>query len=53
VRRLIPIVVAPALLVAGFPIELIEEPGGHSDSHTDPDLLAYLLPHIDDGWLAP
>jgi predicted esterase len=38
---------------AGFPIELIERPGGHSDSHTDPDLLTYLLPHIDDGWLAP
>lgn len=42
-----------AVRAAGFPIELIKEPGGHSDSHTDPDLITYLLPHIDDGWLAP
>jgi hypothetical protein len=42
-----------AVRAAGFPIELIERPGSHSDSHTDEDLLAYLLPHIDDGWLAP
>jgi hypothetical protein len=42
-----------AAKTAGFPVELIERPGGHSDSHTDSDLLTYLLPHIDDGWLAP
>jgi predicted esterase len=35
---------------AGFPIELIERPGTHSDSHTDSDLIEYLLPHIDGGW---
>jgi predicted esterase len=35
---------------AGFPIELIERPGTHSDSHTDSDLVEYLLPHIDGGW---
>jgi hypothetical protein len=37
---------------AGFPIELVVQPGGHSDATTDPDLRAHLLPHIDDGWLA-
>jgi hypothetical protein len=42
-----------AVRAAGFPVELIVRPGGHSDSHTNPDLLTYLLPHIDDGWLAP
>jgi hypothetical protein len=42
-----------AVEAAGFPVELIERPGGHSDSHTDSDLITYLLPHIDDGWLAP
>jgi hypothetical protein len=42
-----------AVRTAGFPVEFIVRPGGHSDSHTDPDLLTYLLPHIDDGWLAP
>jgi hypothetical protein len=42
-----------AVRAAGFPVELIVRPGGHSDSHTDPDKLTYLLPHIDDGWLAP
>jgi hypothetical protein len=42
-----------AVKAAGFPVELIERPGGHSDSHTDSDLRTYLLPHIDDGWLAP
>jgi predicted esterase len=35
---------------AGFPIELIERPGTHSDGHTDSDLVEYLLPHIDGGW---
>jgi hypothetical protein len=42
-----------ATKAAGFPVELIERPGGHSDSQTSADLLTYLLPHIDDGWLAP
>jgi hypothetical protein len=38
---------------AGFPIELIERPGTHYDANTDSDLRELLLPHIDDGWLAP
>ncbi|MBS1887422.1 MAG: hypothetical protein JSU06_09560 [Actinobacteria bacterium] len=38
---------------AGFPIELIERPGAHYDSHTDSDLRSILLPYIDVGWLAP
>jgi predicted esterase len=42
-----------AVRAAGFPVELIVRPGGHSDSHTNADLLTYLLPHIDDGRLAP
>jgi hypothetical protein len=42
-----------AVRAAGFPVEFIVRPGGHSDSHTNPDLLTYLLPHIDDDWLAP
>jgi predicted esterase len=42
-----------AVRTARFAVELIVRPGGHSDSHTNPDLLTYLLPHIDDGWLAP
>jgi predicted esterase len=42
-----------AVRAAGFPTEFIVRPGGHSDSHTNPDLLTYLLPHIDDGWLVP
>jgi hypothetical protein len=42
-----------AVRAAGLPVEFIVRPGGHSDSHTNPDLLTYLLPHIDDGWLAP
>jgi len=37
-----------AVRAAGFPVELIERPGGHSDSHTEPDLIELLLPHIDD-----
>ena len=37
---------------AGFPIEMIERPGAHYDANTDSDLREYLLPHIDDGWLA-
>jgi hypothetical protein len=35
---------------AGFPIELIQRPGTHYDSHTDSDLVELLLPHIDGGW---
>jgi predicted esterase len=42
-----------AVSAPGFPVEFIVRPGGHSDSHTNPDLLTYLLPHIDDDWLAP
>jgi hypothetical protein len=42
-----------AVRAAGFQVEFIVRPGGHSDSHTNPDLLTYLLPHIDDGRLAP
>lgn len=53
-----------AVKAAGFPIELIERPGehwndagevvaGHPVPGTDADLRTYLLPHIDDGWLAP
>ena len=37
-----------AVRAAGFLVELIVKPGGHSDSHTDPDLINLLLPHIDD-----
>jgi hypothetical protein len=37
-----------AVRAAGFPVEFIVKPGGHSDSHTDPDLINLLLPHIDD-----
>lgn len=36
-----------AVRAAGFPVEFIVRPGGHSDSHTDEDLRTYLLPHID------
>ena len=42
-----------AVADAGFPISLVERPGEHSDATTDPDLVTYLLPHIDDGWLSP
>ena len=38
---------------AGFPATLIERPGTHSDGNTDSDLINFLLPHIDDGWLSP
>jgi hypothetical protein len=41
-----------AVKAAGFPITLVKRPGRHYDSHTDSDLRTYLLPHIDDGWLA-
>lgn len=35
---------------AGFPVDLIERPGTHYDSHTDSDLIDYLLPYMDGGW---
>jgi len=35
---------------AGFPIELIQRPGTHSDANTDSDLLTYLLSRINAGW---
>ncbi|MFT3866606.1 MAG: hypothetical protein QM729_20280 [Solirubrobacterales bacterium] len=49
---------------AGFPLTLIKRPGEHWNEPgevvageavpgTDADLRTYLLPHIDDGWLAP
>jgi pimeloyl-ACP methyl ester carboxylesterase len=49
---------------AGFPLTLIERRGEHWNEPgekvegvtvpgTDADIRAYLLPHIDDGWLAP
>jgi hypothetical protein len=49
-----------AMQAAGFPITLLTQPGDHYDNPgdggyagTDYDLVHYLLPHIDDGWLAP
>src|SRR6185437_1729257 len=42
-----------AVRAAGFPTEFIVRPGQHYDAHTDEDIRTYLLPHIDDGWLAP
>ncbi len=53
-----------AVRAAGFPIELVKVPGehwndpgdivaGHPVPGTDADILTYLLPHMDDGWLAP
>jgi pimeloyl-ACP methyl ester carboxylesterase len=42
-----------AVKAAGFPLTLIERPGEHYDANTYADLRTYLLPHIDDGWLAP
>ena len=38
---------------AGFEVELIERPGGHSDGSTDPDLRELLLPEIERGWTSP
>jgi predicted esterase len=35
---------------AGFPVELIQRPGAHSDANTDSDLVEYLLPYMDGGW---
>jgi len=34
---------------AGFPIELIQRPGTHSDANTDSDLVTYLLSRVN-GW---
>jgi CARDB len=49
-----------ALKGAGFPVTFITRPGTHYDpdddvagTGTDYDLHHYLLPHINDGWLAP
>jgi predicted esterase len=42
-----------ALKAAGFDIQRIERPGGHSDDHTDPDTQQLLLPHMADGWTSP
>jgi dienelactone hydrolase len=53
-----------AMTAAGFPLTRVEVDGGHYDApgaiengHTVPgtvaDLVTYLLPHIDDGWLSP
>jgi len=47
-----------ALAAAGFPVTRIERPGHHYDpdtttTGTDHDLVTLLLPHLDDGWLAP
>lgn len=39
---------------AGFPVTFIPKPGGHYDSHTDPDLQEELLPLIEtSGWTSP
>jgi predicted esterase len=39
---------------AGFPIDLIERPGPHSDANTAPERTRILLPFIDGaGWLGP
>lgn len=39
---------------AGFPVTFIPKPGGHADSHTDPDLQEELLPLIEtSGWTSP
>jgi predicted esterase len=53
-----------AMVDAGFPLTRVEVDGGHYDEAgaienghsvpgTDADILTYLLPHIDDGWLSP
>ena len=46
------------MAAAGFPITRIERPGHHFDTDTattgtDHDLRTLLLPHLDEGWLAP
>lgn len=42
-----------ALKKAGFPVTLIEKPGGHWDSATNSDLRTFLLPYLDAGWQSP
>ncbi len=47
-----------ALAAAGFPVQRIERPGAHFAPDTPTtgtyrDLVNILLPHINDGWLAP
>ena len=42
-----------AMQDAGFPVTLIQQPGGHSDSTTTPDLQTHLLPHMGDPWSSP
>jgi predicted esterase len=42
-----------ALKAAGFPVERVERPGAHYDERTDADLMAVLLPHMNDNWKAP
>ena len=43
-----------AMAAAGFPITRIERPGSHyDDPGTDDDLMTFLLPHLNDGWLSP
>lgn len=47
-----------AMIAAGFPLTRIERAGHHWDddtatSGTDHDLRTLLLPHLDDGWMAP
>jgi hypothetical protein len=49
-----------AMQNAGFPVTLLTTPGDHYDNPgehglpgTDDDTVDLLLPHIDDGWLAP
>ncbi len=47
-----------ALTAAGFPMTRIERTGTHYDADAGPtgtayDLRAFLLPHLDDGWVSP
>jgi predicted esterase len=42
-----------AMQDAGFPVTVVEKPGGHADSTTTPDLQTYLLPHMADPWSSP
>jgi predicted esterase len=43
-----------AVKAAGFPLELKEKPGTHSDAHTDSDLQELLVPYIEEkGWTSP
>lgn len=53
-----------AMSAAGFPLQLVERAGTHYDEPgamvggeavpgTEADVRTYLLPHLEDGWLAP